>query len=91
MLLKEKFTHLFLLKKQKKSIKNNIDHCLDYNLYHAIYRCIAIHHRQYIDTSTHCIVATLVAIDVQHGNAASVMATIPSSQDWTEFVSLPTV
>ena len=32
-----------------------------------------------------------VAIDVQHGNAASVMATIPSSQDWEEFASLPTV
>ena len=32
-----------------------------------------------------------VAIDVQRGNAASVMATIPSSQDWAEFASLPTV
>ena len=32
-----------------------------------------------------------VAIDVQRGNAASVMATIPSSQDWEEFASLPTV
>ena len=32
-----------------------------------------------------------VAIDVQRGNAASVMATIPSSQDWTEIASLPTV
>ena len=31
-----------------------------------------------------------VAIEVQHGNAASVMATIPSSQDWAEFSSLPT-
>jgi len=30
-----------------------------------------------------------IAIDVQRGNAASVMATIPSSQDWAEFVSLP--
>ena len=30
-----------------------------------------------------------VAVDVQHGNAASVMATIPSSQDWAEFASLP--
>ena len=29
-----------------------------------------------------------VAIDVQRGNAASVMATIPSSQDWAEFASL---
>ena len=32
-----------------------------------------------------------VAIGVQRGNAASVMATIPSSQDWAEFASLPTV
>ena len=32
-----------------------------------------------------------VAIGVQRGNAASVMATLPSSQDWTEFASLPTV
>jgi len=32
-----------------------------------------------------------IAIDVQRGNAASVMATIPSSQDWAEFVSLPLV
>ena len=32
-----------------------------------------------------------VAIEVQRGNAASVMATIPSSEDWAEFASLPTV
>jgi len=32
-----------------------------------------------------------IATDVQRGNAASVMATIPSSQDWTEFISLPLV
>ena len=32
-----------------------------------------------------------VVIDVQRGNAVSVMATILSSQDWTEFASLPTV
>ena len=32
-----------------------------------------------------------VAIDVQRGNATSVMATMPSSQDWAEFASLPTV
>jgi len=32
-----------------------------------------------------------IAIDVQRGNAASVMVTIPSSQDWAEIVSLPTV
>ena len=32
-----------------------------------------------------------IAIDVQQGNAASVMATIPSSQDWAEFISLPTI
>jgi len=31
-----------------------------------------------------------IAIDVQRGNAASVMARIPSSQDWAEFISLPT-
>ena len=33
----------------------------------------------------------MVAINVQRGNTASVMATIPSSQDWVEFASLPTV
>jgi len=27
------------------------------------------------------------SIDVQHGNAAAVMATIPSSQNWAEFVA----
>ena len=32
-----------------------------------------------------------IANDVQRGNAASVMATIPSSLDWAEFVSLPLV
>ena len=32
-----------------------------------------------------------VAIDVLRGNAASVMATISSSDDWAEFASLPTV
>jgi len=32
-----------------------------------------------------------IAIDVQRGNAASVMARIPSSQDWVEFISLPLV
>ena len=32
-----------------------------------------------------------IAIDVQRGNAASVMATISLSQDWAEFVSLPTI
>jgi len=32
-----------------------------------------------------------IAIDIQWGNAASVMATIPSSQDWAKFVSLPLV
>ena len=31
-----------------------------------------------------------ISINVQCGNAASVMATIPSSQDWEEFASLPT-
>jgi len=30
-----------------------------------------------------------IAIDVQRGNAASVMATIPSLQDCAEFISLP--
>jgi len=33
----------------------------------------------------------MIAIDVQQGNAASVIATIPLLQDWTEFVSLATV
>ena len=32
----------------------------------------------------------LPSIDVQHSNAASVMATFPSLQYWTEFVSLST-
>ena len=32
-----------------------------------------------------------VAIDVQCDNAASVMTTIPSSQDQAQFASLPTV
>jgi len=32
-----------------------------------------------------------IAIDVQRGNAASVMVTIPSSHDWAEFISLPLV
>ena len=57
MLLEENLAHLFLF----KNIKTNIDHCLDSTLYRAIYRCIMIHQRQYIDTSTHCIVASLLA------------------------------
>ena len=52
MLLKEKLAHLFLF----------IDHCLDSTLYRAIYHCIVIHQRQYIDMSTHCIVASLVTV-----------------------------
>ena len=32
-----------------------------------------------------------ITIDVQQGNAASVMVNIPLSQDWAECVSLPTV
>ena len=32
-----------------------------------------------------------IANDIQRGNAASVMAKIPSSQDWAEFASLSTV
>ena len=31
-----------------------------------------------------------IAIDVQRGNAACVRSTIPSSQDWAEFIALPT-
>jgi len=31
-----------------------------------------------------------ISLDVQCGNVVSVMATIPSSQDWAEFASLPT-
>ena len=31
-----------------------------------------------------------IAIGVQRGNTASVMATVPSSQDWAEFAFLPT-
>ena len=30
-----------------------------------------------------------ISLDVQRSNAVSVMATIPSSQDWAEFASLP--
>ena len=30
-----------------------------------------------------------VSLDIQHGNVASVMATIPPSSDWAEFISLP--
>ena len=30
-----------------------------------------------------------ISIDVQRGNVASVMATIPHSGDWAEFISLP--
>ena len=30
-----------------------------------------------------------VSLDVQRGNVASVMATIPPSSDWAEFISLP--
>jgi len=32
-----------------------------------------------------------IAIDIQWGIAASVMATIPLSHDWAEFISLPLV
>ena len=30
-----------------------------------------------------------VSLDVQRDNIASVMATIPPSSDWAEFISLP--
>ena len=30
-----------------------------------------------------------IAINFQCGNAAVIMATLPSSQDWAEFASLP--
>ena len=43
-----------------------------------------------IDRATQFLIQK-VAIDVQRGNAASVMVTIPPSQDWAEFASLPTV
>ena len=36
MLLEENLAHLFLLKKQKSTLKNNIDHCLDSTLYRTI-------------------------------------------------------
>ena len=32
-----------------------------------------------------------LAIDIQRGNGASVMATLPSSRDWSEVVFLPAV
>ena len=31
-----------------------------------------------------------IVVNVQCGNAASAIATIPSLQDWVEFASLPT-
>jgi len=49
--------HLFFL-------KSNTEHCFDSALYRTIYCCIVIHQRQYIDMSTHCIVATLVVTHV---------------------------
>ena len=52
---RKKIDHIYLL-------KINIHYCLDSSLYHAIYCCIVIHQRQYIDTSTHCIIATLIYI-----------------------------
>ena len=65
MLLEENLDPLFLLKNKKKTLTNSIDHCLDSTLYRAIYRCIVIHQRQYIDTSTHCIVASILPVYVQ--------------------------
>jgi len=46
-------------KKTFISLKSNTEQCFDSTLYQTIYCCIVIHQRQYIDTSTHCIVATL--------------------------------
>ena len=44
------------------SLKSNTEQCFDSILYRTIYRCIVIRQRQYIDTSTYCIVATLILI-----------------------------
>ena len=57
MLLKEKTSFI--------SLKSNTEQCFDSTLYQTIYRCIVIHQRQYIDTSTHCIVATLDEHDTE--------------------------
>ena len=46
--------------RKKTSYICNTEQCFDSALYRTIYHCIVIHQRQYIDTSTHCIVATLV-------------------------------
>ena len=57
------------------SLKNDTDHCLESTLYRAIYLCIMIHQRQYIDTSKHCIIATLVQTNELSGLVYSICAT----------------
>ena len=63
MLLKENLAHLHIsLKNKKQHLKQHtVYHYLDFTLYRAIYCCIMIHQRQYVDTSTHCIVASLTS------------------------------
>ena len=54
--------YMMLLKEKKSfiSLKSNTEQCFDSTLYQTIYHYIMIHQRQCIDTSTHCIVATLL-------------------------------
>jgi len=42
-------------------------------------------------TIGHPVLIQKIATDVQRGNTASVIATIPSSRDWAEFAILLTV
>ena len=49
-------------KKAFISLKKKTEQCFDSTLYRTIYRCIVMHQRQCIDTSTHCIVATLASV-----------------------------
>ena len=60
------------------SLKSNTEQCFDSTLYRTIYRCIVIHQRQYIDMSTHCIVATLICI-LQYRTNSFVIHSIKST------------
>ena len=57
------------------SLKSNTEQCYNSTSYQTIYHCIVIHQRQYIDTSTHCIVATLV---LMYDSYSTVMQLISS-------------
>ena len=47
--------------------------CFDSTLYQKIYHCIVIHQRQYVNMSTHSIVATLVRYAVTADNTTSLL------------------